>query len=304
MQGALITIGSVLIPLGLVVAIIHALKYLERLSHQRPPFTRDLIRPAGFSRKQRIDELHFDLAMSLVLGMSVPVVVYSLWVSTQVVRQVQSGPVVALMYAGLGAAGTGWFLYRFSGLYQRLSQLRLRLDGEMATGEELDQLMLRGARIFHDVPGAGLHIDHVIVAETGVFAVETLAWQRLPGDRGLADGRAVYDGQAVNFPDGIDTESVAEAKRKARWLGEWLVRATADPVSVTPVVALPGWLIHREGAGVVVVLNPREAHRLLDGQRRLSPDQKEHVAIQLERLCREIAVLPRHREPLKLAGDR
>ncbi|MFN2186866.1 MAG: hypothetical protein ACK2UU_23035 [Anaerolineae bacterium] len=70
------------------------------------------------------------------------------------------------------------------------------------------------------------------------------------------------------------------------------------------MAALPDWLIHRDGAGVVVVLNPREAHRLLESQRRLSPEQKAHLAIQLERLYREIAVLPRRREPLRLAGDR
>jgi hypothetical protein len=65
---------------------------------------------------------------------------------------------------------------------KRAMSYRLGLDAELAAGQELDQLMRHGAFVFHDYPAEKFNIDHVVICESGVFAVETKA--RMKPDRG------------------------------------------------------------------------------------------------------------------------
>ena len=62
----------------------------------------------------------------------------------------------------------------------------LGLDGELATAEELNQLMLDGCRVFHDVPIRYGNVDHVVVHRSGVYAVNTKLLGQLPRNDGDA----------------------------------------------------------------------------------------------------------------------
>ena len=50
---------------------------------------------------------------------------------------------------------------------------QLGFKGERLVGEELNQLLAKGYRVFHDVPFNGYNVDHVAVGSSGVFVVET-----------------------------------------------------------------------------------------------------------------------------------
>ncbi|MBN1547047.1 MAG: NERD domain-containing protein [Syntrophaceae bacterium] len=52
---------------------------------------------------------------------------------------------------------------------------RLGYEGEMATGQELNMLMLEGYHVFHDFPADRFNIDHIVVSPNGVIAIETKA---------------------------------------------------------------------------------------------------------------------------------
>jgi hypothetical protein len=55
-------------------------------------------------------------------------------------------------------------------LIKRRREYRLGFAGERAVAEELNQLMLDGCRVFHDVPMEPYgNIDHVLIAPAGIF---------------------------------------------------------------------------------------------------------------------------------------
>lgn len=66
-----------------------------------------------------------------------------------------------------------FILLRIKSQYRRIQDMRLGPDGELATAEELNQLMHYGYYVFHDFPGDHFNIDHVVIGPAGVFAVET-----------------------------------------------------------------------------------------------------------------------------------
>ena len=186
-------------------------------------------------------------------------------------------------------AGVGGFLYLLSRTllnYRSLRSIRAGLDGELATGQELDRLMRHGCRIFHDVPADGSNIDHVVIGPTGVLAVETKAEHRSDRGRGAEDATVLFDGQRLRFPDHSETGYLEQARRQAEWLRDWLRAKLGDDVPVRPVLALPGWFVARRGDGSVSVVNPKEAAKLLQGTSVLDPSRQERIAFQLERACR------------------
>ena len=64
----------------------------------------------------------------------------------------------------------------------------LGLMGERAVGEELNLLMAEGCRVFHDYPGGpNWNIDHVVVAPSGVYGIETKMRRKSRAPKGKKD---------------------------------------------------------------------------------------------------------------------
>ena len=157
--------------------------------------------------------------------------------------------------------------------------MRLGLDGEVAVGQELDQLMRQGAAVFHDFPCEGFNIDHIVIARQGVFAVETKGFSKPVDEDGTAAHRVVFDGRKLVWPERTDAKPLEQAERNARWLSTWLGKATGEPVGVKAVLALPGWFVERKGRGAVQVLGGRAI-----GQHLLTAvDAKPSVAEAMQR---------------------
>jgi hypothetical protein len=164
----------------------------------------------------------------------------------------------------------------------------------MAVGQELDQLMRRGAIVFHDLPANGFNIDHVVLASEGVFALETKGFTKPKRGMGKADATVQYDGSLLRFPHWVGNNPLAQAERQARWLGDWLSKAMARPVSVQPVLALPGWFVQRSGNGPVWVYSGKELAGLLRSRssKGFSKQDLEQLAFHVEQRCR--TVTPRY----------
>lgn len=98
-------------------------------------------------------------------------------------------PKVPLLSAAVFAVvGTGVFArqsVRVIRLARDKRNYRLGFHGERVAAEELNQLMREGCHVFHDVPMEPYgNIDHVIVAPSGGFAVETKTRRKRKGPAG------------------------------------------------------------------------------------------------------------------------
>jgi len=164
---------------------------------------------------------------------------------------------------------------------------------QRAVGDMLSQLMLDGCRVFHGfrLPGYG-KIDHVVVAPTGVYAVETEP--RAANVRSRNKQMVNYDGKSLNFADGSDTGKLGQIRREAGRFSRVLTNALKIPIQVKPVIALPGGCVRITGEQPydVLVINPRFLRDAIvtHGPVALGRDQIEKIAAHLDAKCRDVLV--------------
>lgn len=288
-----ITIALLLGPMLGAALMLQWLKRTTR-AQRRSPLTSQLLRPPGHTLRQQHEEARMDLMGEVsVLGLLPSYLLGFLYLQTLFSDRAPTGGGVAI----LGAVAIGGVCYSLGRIWRRakkLDKLRLGLDAELAAGQELDQLMRRGAAVFHDFPADGFNIDHVVIAPEGVFAVETKGYAKPNRGGGLSDARVVFDGACLMFPDWRSDKPVQQALRQAQWLSKWLSSATGEQVRALPVLALPGWYVERRGLGTVRVLSGKElaAHLLgARGAQPLSAEQVGRIVHQAEQRCRDVSPL-------------
>jgi hypothetical protein len=119
--------------------------------------------------------------------------------------------------------GVGYATYKFFDFKRAIERLRLGRDGERIVGQFLEDLRADGARVFHDLVGDGLNIDHVVVSSHGIFVLETKSWSK-PGQ---GDAGMQYDGERF-LRRGVEftRHPVRQVQALARWLGDQLAEST------------------------------------------------------------------------------
>jgi nuclease-like protein len=274
------------IPGGLSLLVLSAVLGLIRLQRRakktRAPIEWRLLRSPGEScraRLERIDEklmwcVALLMAGPMAFGLCAPGFPDRLSISLLVAV---IGLCVAAVYFGVNE-------------YRACS---LGLMGERAVGEELNQLMVEGCRVFHDYPGGPKgSIDHIVVAPTGVYAIATRTRRKRRAPKGESNHELTFDGKKLHFPRSISTRGVEDARGNAAELSRELTEATGETVQVKAILTVPGWHISRTGKSDVSVLNPKEIRQavLLTAHPTLSPDQIQAIAQQVEWKCRDVAL--------------
>jgi hypothetical protein len=152
--------------------------------------------------------------------------------------------VAALLFAG----------WRFRVIRKQVRQLRQGRDGERAVGQFLERLREDGAQVFHDIPGEGFNLDHVVISPHGIYAIETKTRSKHgPKERVVVEGDTLT--VAGHEPDRNPIEQVTGA---ARWLEVELKKSTGKRFFVRGVVVFPGWFVEQKGPrGNVWVLEPK-----------------------------------------------
>jgi hypothetical protein len=184
-----------------------------------------------------------------------------------------------------------YFSIRSFRLLRERTNYQLGFDGERFVGELLSQLMLEGCHVFHDFPAdKKWNIDHIIVAPTGVFVVETKTLRKQDAPPGKRDNTIVYDGQQLEFPHETHDWGLQQAKDNARWLSTWLGSATGEKVFVRPILTFPGWWVEsRSSADDIKVVNPKQIPSIIFSYRAsLSDDKRKRIIHQLDQKCRDM----------------
>lgn len=281
----------VVVQVGITVMVMLPLAYwLWRLLRERKkqldgreePFTGYPIRPPGETLRLQIaameeqrnemiyELLLFPLAIGLVIGNA---------------PQMRN-PIGIVAALALVAGVTWWRGPNLVRLYARLRDFNLGYLGERVVGEELNQLMLDGFHVFHDIPFDEFNIDHVIVGKQGVFAVETKTRRKPRDDDGTKQFSVTYDGRSLKWPMGEDQYGLQQTQDNARTLAAFLTSATGERVEVAGILAVPGWWVERTGRGPVNVLNEKEVKHSFSSQRKLDEDKIQRIIHQLTEKCR------------------
>lgn len=281
---------------GLAIAFLTMRKRRKR-ARSRSPIGIDLLRTPGHTVREQLDAAMSDLTWDVMLLSVAPVMFLALLlgqghISDGIPGMIRLAPIFLLA----AAVVIGLVIRKMVKAGERIDNLRAGFDAELAVGQELDQLMLKGARVFHDFPAENFNIDHVVISAQGVFAVETKGYTK-PGDlKGREGATVVLDDQVLRFPHWTTSEPLEQAERQAKWLSKWMSSALGKPVVVTPVLALPGWFVddRRKAKSELGVFSGKALAWLLDEPRHsLSPQDFQQVVHQVEQRCR--TVVPTYR---------
>lgn len=248
-----IVVGTLfLLPLLVLAAMLHRMKKAYR-AMAAEPFTQLPLRPPGESLRLAIEKMSEDLDDHFLTVAATGGIACVVTITAPPAQRLAVGLV---MFAAT-ALVTFWKWRKLKVLIRRLWDFRLGFMGERVVGEELNQLLASGFRVFHDIPFDGFNVDHVLVGPPGVYAVETKA-RRKPSDvKGVEKAKVTFDGETLTYPQGyVDRRALEQARRNARTLEEWLTKACGERVIANAILTLPGWWVDRRAVGDVNVLNP------------------------------------------------
>lgn len=257
---------------------------------RRNPLTMKLLRGPGESLREEleknIDRLENAYLRMLFVGLPPLGLIWLFGLfQEQRVEFWQIG-LALVFYAGLIV----WGAKKLYAVLKVRRNILLGLDAELAVGQELNQLMLKGCRVYHDFPAENFNIDHVVVGPGGVYAIETKGRAKPDLGRGSEDATVVFDGQGLVFPDWQEVKPLEQAKRQAGWLSRWLSSAIGVSVPVVPVLVLPGWYVKQTGPSEVKVFNGKKPEFLARPVKgvMLTEQEIQQVAHQLEQRCRNL----------------
>lgn len=265
----------------------------NRKRTEKPPQGEKLLRPPGHSLAIRLDETIEKILLDILTAcaLSAFAAASALSVAQCVAAQAPAWLLLifALLLAGSALAGILAALRAFARM-REAQNIRLGLRGEQAVAEALNEAADCGFRAFHDLPGGeNWNIDHVAVCARGVFLIETKARRRYATRGEQPDHKVIYDGETLEFPAGTDRKSISQAHRNAKWLADFLTKKTGEPVSVSPVLVLPGWYIESKGNFRVKVMNAAYLAKFLRCQSELiEPAQVRRIISALDEKCRDV----------------
>jgi len=287
--GMVIVVGIALLPL-FVGSFLAIFLFKRSQKGRRTPLTNQLLRGPGEGLRNELEKNSEKLLDALMfMGTSC----FPALVLLFVLSLLQEHHVYYWQFVVLGlvyVACIVWCVNKLIAVMIQRRKLYLGLDAEIAVGQELNQLMLHGCRVYHDFPAEEFNIDHVVVGPGGVFAVETKGRSKPDKGRGNIDAKVFYDGEALKFPDWNEKKPLTQARRQAVWLTKWLTSAVGEPVKALPVLALPGWFVERTRAGGVIVINGKSPFVLARPQGKVPLDEKliQQISHQLEQRCRDV----------------
>lgn len=277
-----------LVPLLLSVGFLWGLLSLRqreiRKRTRRNPLNRNLLRSPGQSLRGQIDDLTTDLmahlGLLIVIGPLVANLIYATWLIEGRLREMT-------LAIGLSAflGGCIYIARRVQRQWKEVLKLKLGLDAEEAIGQELNQLMPLGFRVFHDIPCKDFNIDHVVVGASGLFVVETKG-----RSKPLEESEVIFDGERLQFPGWREATPVRQVQASTRWLEEWISSAIGEQVRATSVLAIPGWYIERKTSDCsILTANGKNMSGLFQTfGSRLRPETVQRIAHQLEQRCRTV----------------
>jgi hypothetical protein len=252
---------------------------------RRSPLRDSLLRGPGQTIREKLDEARSELDLDMF---SVVLATIFLGLGFLLLERITVWG--ALLFATVFVIVCGRCFIKIRKRYREIQNLRLGLDGEMATGEELNQLMWHRYYVFHDFPADGFNIDHIVIGQAGVFAVETKARSK-PVGMGKQGATVVFKDSCLEFPGYHDSKSVSQAKDQARWLSDFLRKSVGTPIRVSAILAIPGWMVERRSKeDGVMVINPKEAVTYVTSRNKAFDDQTiEQVKFQIEQRCRTLS---------------
>jgi hypothetical protein len=280
----------ILITLGPAFILSIFLKFKKRyhIKKIKAPFTDNFLRSPGESLFLQIQELNEATNSAQMALVFFPL--YLIACVPIILKFSGTNQYIGIWLFGFAfIISTVYYIIKTWKLIEQKRLLRLGYDGEVAAGQELNQLMLDGYNVYHDLQANKFNIDHVVVGPDAVYAIETKARSKPRGRNNRNNYKVISDGKTLQFPDYSSSEFIDQANRNVQWLQTWLSKAVGEYVPVKPMVLLPGWYVEMKTPNGVPVFNPKQVRQFLSTKEKILPQSfRTRIIHQLEQKCRDI----------------
>jgi hypothetical protein len=130
-------------------------------------------------------------------------------------------------------------------------QVKFLQDANIAIGHQLQQISSGMTQVFHDVETSAGVVDHVVIAQTGLYAINVVA-RRAPRDASVR-----LHGNALQFSNANTDDSIVDIGARARRLEKEFSDLLGHKVRVRSVIAAPGWDIAEQSNEDHLLVNER-----------------------------------------------
>ena len=130
-------------------------------------------------------------------------------------------------------------------------QVRFVRDANIAVGHQLQQMSVEGTRVFHDVGTSAGIVDHVIVGQKGIYAINVVA--RRSGKRAHTRLRE----NAIEFSNSKTNQSIVDIVSKTARLQKEFREVLGHKIRVRSVIAVPGWDVGEQSQENHLLVNER-----------------------------------------------
>jgi hypothetical protein len=148
----------------------------------------------------------------------------------------------------LAASFAGWRLVRTVFAYREVRFVR---DANVAVGHQLQQISTGANRVFHDVKTSAGVVDHVLVGQTGVYAINVVP------RRTTRNGSAGLKNNHLLFSNGVKPVPIVDITASALRLEKEISRLLGHKIRVRSVIAVPGWNIGNQTSEEHLLVNER-----------------------------------------------
>ena len=151
-------------------------------------------------------------------------------------------------FLALAAVFAAWRLVKTIHARRHVKFVR---DANVAVGHQLQQISTGANRVFHDVATSAGIVDHVIVGQTGIYAVNVVA------RRTRKNANAVLKNNALGFSNADDTIPLVKITASTVRLEKEVSRLLGHKIRVRSVIAVPGWDIGEQSSEKHLLVNER-----------------------------------------------
>ena len=280
-----ILLSSMFVTLGVMYVLLK-----HRDATVKLPVDRDqLIRIPAFGLQQEIQDLQINLIASMLMGVLVVCLPFAIN-SIQAHITVGKFPWLFALTSIIGLTYCGYKTWKN---FSKLTKLRLGHTAEIATANELIGLQALGYQIFHDIQADGFNIDHLAIGKNGVFAIETKGRHKRhkdhtqPNQNGSKGYELFYKDGRLHFPSWVETKPLEQATRQAKWVSQWLTKATGEQIFSSPVLVFPGWYVTSQTRPPFPIINHKQLVKTLPSVRTqsLSQQQVDAIVYQVAQRC-------------------
>jgi hypothetical protein len=130
-------------------------------------------------------------------------------------------------------------------------QLQFLRDANVAIGHQLQQISVQGTRVYHDVGTSAGIVDHVIIGQNGIYAINVVA------RRSSKRAHARLRDNVIEYSNSKASHSIVDIAAKTSRLQKEFRQLLGHKVRVRSVIAIPGWDIGEQSTEDYLLVNER-----------------------------------------------